>query len=262
MTKKFHYAIGWDVGAWHCDKGRSRDALCVLRYEGKGQPGLVGKPWRGNLRCIINEHHGPGLLLKLLECCKASTTDRPLTITLAIDTPLGWPDSFTTLLAGVIENPVPRSKGENPLLLRKTERLLWERGFKPLSAVQDMIGSQSTKGLQFLHRAGFQRKPRGIWSLALGSGRKATAIETYPSPCRNSKTVTNRYAQVSAAPALKATDLTAEQMDKRDAILCAIVAYLFSTKRQCLNHPKGKVSEREGWIWVPKDCKPEDKRTQ
>jgi len=201
MTKRFHYAIGWDVGAWHCDRGSSRDALCALRYEGKGQVCLVGEPWRGNLRDIINDHHGPDLLRELLMRCGVSIADRPLTITLAIDTPLGWPNHFVNLLEGSTHTPVPNTKGENPLLLRETERLLWEHGFKPLSAVQDMIGSQSTKGLQFLHRAGLQRQHKGIWSLDLGPRLKAKAIETYPSPCLNSKKLTNRYSQLPDAPA-------------------------------------------------------------
>jgi hypothetical protein len=45
------YAVGWDVGAWNCDKNpNSRDALVVLDEAGQ----CAGKPWRGNLRTHIN----------------------------------------------------------------------------------------------------------------------------------------------------------------------------------------------------------------
>lgn len=44
--------IGWDVGAWNCDKNSSsRDALVVLDSQRK----VVGKPSRGSLRRLINQ---------------------------------------------------------------------------------------------------------------------------------------------------------------------------------------------------------------
>ena len=260
MTARFHYAIGWDVGAWHCDKGRSRDALCVLRFEGKGRPRLVGELWRGNLRNIINDHNGSDLLISLMDCCKVTNTDRPLTITLAIDTPLGWPTSFTNLLAGDTENPVPKTKGENPLLLRETERLLWKRGFKPLSAVQDMIGSQSTKGLQFLHRAGFQRQHKGIWSLDLGPRLKAKAIETYPSPAKTAPLVKRVFSRLRRSALLEKLPARAIP-DSEDALICAIVAFLYDRPPQELEAPNNDPPPGEGWIWLPKDCNPDEKGT-
>ncbi len=45
------YFVGWDVGAWNCDKnGTSRDAIVILDE----QRVIVGEPWRGNLR--FKEH--------------------------------------------------------------------------------------------------------------------------------------------------------------------------------------------------------------
>jgi len=260
MTGKFHYAIGWDVGAWHCDKGASRDAICVLRYKGKGLPSLVGELWRGNLRDIINAHHGPDLLREMLKCCYAPSADRPLTITLAIDAPLGWPGSFTNLLAGVTENQVPETKGENPLLLRETERQLWERGFKPLSAVQDMIGSQSTKGLQFLHRAGFQCQHNGIWFLDQGPLLKAKAIETYPNPAKTAPVVKRVFSKLRRSALLKKLPSSASP-DSKDALLCAIVAFLYDKNLQALEAPKEVPPPGEGWIWLPSKAKPRQKKT-
>ena len=51
MSKDTNYYIGWDVGAWNCDKNRkSRDAIVVLDGE-KTVKGI----WRGNLRKTIND---------------------------------------------------------------------------------------------------------------------------------------------------------------------------------------------------------------
>jgi hypothetical protein len=46
------FFVGWDVGAWNCDRnGRSRDAIVILNESRS----IIGKPWRGNLReCIIS----------------------------------------------------------------------------------------------------------------------------------------------------------------------------------------------------------------
>ena len=98
--------LGWDVGAWHCQSGGSRDAL-VLLAERDGALSMVGRPWRGNLRATYN--NAPGDWSEL---------------TLAIDTPLGWPESFHRLLAGEAPAEVPEAKARNPLLMRETERVM------------------------------------------------------------------------------------------------------------------------------------------
>ncbi len=60
--------IGWDVGAWNCDKNpTSRDALVVLDSQRK----LVGKPWRGSLRRLINQSTDTDdFLRRLLGLCE------------------------------------------------------------------------------------------------------------------------------------------------------------------------------------------------
>jgi len=140
--------LGWDVGAWHCQLGSSRDALVLLSAEGDARR-MVGAPWRGNLRETYLGPPGEALLARLLARV-GSTSNSWSELFIAIDTPLGWPIAFRRLLDGEAPAEVPDRKAANPLLLRDTERWLAQNGHMPLSAVQDQIGSQSTKGMAFL----------------------------------------------------------------------------------------------------------------
>jgi hypothetical protein len=237
--------LGWDVGAWHCQGGSSRDALAFL-VDTDGTPSLHGRLWRGNLLNTFNSRaKGAELLRILLELVVAA--DQPWTsITLGIDTPLGWPEAFHALLAGSAPEVLPTSKARNPLLMRTTERWLAERrDLAPLSAVQDLIGSQSTKGLAFLHALGLETSEPGVWNGEL-EGIQVTAIEAYPAACHGSVVVAG---QRSALP----QQGQGEHQDIQDALTCAIVARLFATDREALAKPAQDISVREGWIWVPSD---------
>ena len=75
--------------------------------------------------------------------------------------------------------------------------------------------------------------------------RWLTAIEAYPSSCKYSKTIEALYQRIGEQPGLHA--------DERDAITCALVAYLFANRLQELIHPDDTIPTSEGWIWVPKD---------
>ena len=86
-----HFFIGWDVGAWNCDdNNKSKDALCVLGLDDEQTPVVRGNPWRGNLRAILDEQKGRGIVEAFLNKCKLEHTDA-FNCTIAIDTPLGWP---------------------------------------------------------------------------------------------------------------------------------------------------------------------------
>jgi hypothetical protein len=89
------FYMGWDVGGWNCDKnGKSRDALVILDAELK----LIGKPWRGNLRTVINAStDGTDWINQLFGLCKDVLPSRPQ-ITMAIDTPLGFSDALIRLV--------------------------------------------------------------------------------------------------------------------------------------------------------------------
>ncbi len=104
--------LGWDVGAWHCQGGASRDALVMLTDDG-GSLRSAGKPWRGNLRAAYNKGNGSALLAELLRLVDAEEHCWR-EITLAIDTPLGWPAAFRRLLDGAHPDMIPEQKGQTP----------------------------------------------------------------------------------------------------------------------------------------------------
>jgi hypothetical protein len=81
----------------------------------------------------------------------------------------------------------------------------------------------------------------GVWS----DGSNLTAIEAYPSVCKESETF---QAMRRPYPALTLAD-------SEDALMtCALVASLFAEKRGALTPPEADVSPSEGWIWVPRDA--------
>jgi hypothetical protein len=98
--------VGWDVGAWNCDRNReSRDALCALEV-GESGPVVVGKPWRGNIRDLLVAHEGRALVDALLLLLEISVDDRRH-VTFAIDTPLGWPRRMIELVTMGLVVDVP-----------------------------------------------------------------------------------------------------------------------------------------------------------
>ena len=126
----------------------------------------------------------------------------------------------------------------NPYLFRHTERWLSKRGHRPLSAVQDQIGSQATKAMYFLRRSGLRPSLPGVWA----RDGDLTAIETYPTPCRDSERVRT---------ALGALNFEGVHRDIKDAAVCAVIASMFAAHRDELAGPNPELPEGEGWIWVP-----------
>ncbi|MBL8616249.1 MAG: hypothetical protein JNM72_11610 [Deltaproteobacteria bacterium] len=240
--------LGWDVGAWHCQSGASRDALVLLAADLGQAPQLVGQPWRGNLRATLNGPRGPGLLSALLRLVGAPAL--PLRrLTIGVDTPLGWPDSFRALLDGALPDHVPATKAENPLIMRETEQVLCAAGLRPLSPVQDLLGSQSTKGLVALGALGMAPRTPGWWTGAL-AGVELAAFEAYPTPCR-------RSAQVEAVVGPLRPALGEQPHDDvLDALLCAGLAWLCDQAPEAVAQPPAGVSASEGWIYVPVDALP------
>lgn len=245
--------LGWDVGAWHCDKGDSRDALCALTGSGWNDLRLAVPPWWGNLRSALVSAECPGSILTTLGLGAADTG----TVTIAIDTPLGWPSAFVALLGGKAELPaVSHASHANPYLFRATEQGLVARGLlpkgrTPLSAVRDMIGSQSSKGLYFLRKAGMTQSAPAVWARA-----EWTAIETYPTPVRTSRTLQPHFARLRGDPLfVKALVSKKAEKDLDDSLWCALVAAMWSFSRQALTPaPADEVIASEGWIWAPSDC--------
>ncbi len=235
--------IGWDVGAWHADKNtKSRDAVVILDNDGLA----IGTPWRGNLRSQINECGDSRQLLRtLLGLCEVELPPFPLFATVAIDTPLGFPTGFVDLVHRGVRTEVQSNRVNNPYLFRQTERRLFERGFTPLSAVQDMLGSQATKGIHFRSKFTPNEERCGVWT----DGVFLRVIETYPSPCRNNSVITSI---IDRLPELPERMSRGRRSDVNDARICAAVAYLFEKCVDDLEGPPASVSLGEGWIWVPR----------
>ena len=231
-----HYYLGWDVGAWYCDiNAKSRGAILILDESGTE----VGRPYRGSLRRLID---GAGSTEEWLDALFAACNLHPAAdarVTMAIDTPLGFPVGFIDLLSRAQAFDTVGERRANPYLFRATERHLFALGWSPMSAIESMIGSQATKGMHLLARFAPDRTSCGVWR----GGDRFTAIETYPTPCRTSATISEKLRGRS--------DLPHDAL--RDARLCALVAYLFGTDREVLTSPPPEIPEREGWIWIPRD---------
>lgn len=154
--------IGWDVGGWNCDKNpASRDALVVLDKQCR----ILGAPWRGNLRRVVNQaNDSVDFIARLLALCGLEDHEYfQAPVVLAIDTPLEFSVALRELFAGKPSGPIGNSSS-NPYLFRYTERLLFERGLSPLSSIKDMIGSQATKGMHVVARFDPVIERCGVWT--------------------------------------------------------------------------------------------------
>lgn len=232
------FYVGWDVGGWNCDKNaNSRDALVIL----DAALTIVGKPWRGNLRGHINEAPtSADWVGTLFSLCKAAPPDAGAQVTLAIDTPLGFSEAFVRLVTGLESAGPVESSETNPYLFRQTERFLFERGLKPLSAIKDMIGSQATKGMHVLSKFVPRVTSCGVWT----NGAALTAIEAYPSGAKGSATIQRLRTRYSPLG----------HVDEEDALTCALIGYLHAEQREVLADPPDPIPISEGWIWVPRDA--------
>ncbi|MCY3768120.1 MAG: hypothetical protein OXG56_01950 [Gammaproteobacteria bacterium] len=236
------WSIGWDVGGWNCDKNRnSRDAIVILDANRE----IVGTPWRGNLRERINScSTSIEWIDALFGLCGRGVSSESGPVALAIDTPLGFSDAFIQLITKSKAAASIEAFNTNPYLFRRTEHYLFEQGFRPLSAIKDMIGSQATKGMHVLARFAPKIVECGVWS----DGSNLTAIEAYPSACKHSASIQGLRHPY---PALSHADC-------EDALTCALIARLFAEERGALQPPEADVSRSEGWIWVPRDAFAQD----
>ncbi len=232
------FYIGWDVGGWNCDRNsKSRDAVVIL----DGGLSIVGASWRGNLRPSINAAGtGREWIRALFSLCATGPPCDKADIVLAIDTPLGFSESFVGLVSGLKYGEPIGDSHSNPYLYRETERHLFRHGLRPLSAVKDMIGSQATKGMHVLAKFAPEVVACGVWS----DGATLRVIEAYPSGCKGSATVARLRGPF---PALG-------HEDEEDALTCALIAYLFARRPGVLDAPSGEVPTTEGWVWVPRDA--------
>lgn len=243
--------VGWDVGGWDCDRNpNSRDALVIV----DDQRRILGRPWRGNLRKAINDSDST---LKWLEriflLCDAGSPETQYRIILAVDAPLAFSEAFGNLVNRQDLPEYMPVNDSNPYLYRETERFLIGHGHRPLSPVKDMIGSQTTKAMHVLARFASNITRPGVWS----DGKGLDVIEAYPSVARKS-----RYMQKYLSEQAMGVTADGEQrwlsgldhVDQFDALVCALLAWLFVHEADVLAMPDKKIPQSEGWIWVPKDA--------
>lgn len=238
--------VGRDVGGWHCDRNpESRDALVVLGLNEGSQPTLIGQAWRGSLRTVLSSHRGPALLKEMLRLCNVDLADAA-GVMVAIDAPLGWPAAMLALVNGGGTADVSDKDDGKLYTRRETELDLIRQGFSPLSSVRDMIGSQSTRAIHFLRAAGLPAQPAAVWS----DGR-ITAIETYPAVALKHARCASVHKPLFQNLLSQQAITTPAMADVRDALACAVVAYLTAEKPESVVKPPAGYPALEGWIIVP-----------
>ena len=115
----------------------------------------------------------------------------------------------------------------------------------PLSPVEDLIRSQSTKGLAFLQALGLKTTELGVWGGEL-EGIQVMTIEACPAACLG-------YALVAEPRSALTQQAESEHQDIQDSLTCALVGRLCETDRESLALGPNGISVREWWIWVPSD---------
>lgn len=239
--------LGWDVGAWNCDRNReSRDALCALEFSESG-PTVAGKVWRGNVRDLLVAHQGSALIDALLMRLEMDP-DPARHLTIAMDTPLGWPRRMIELVTIGTVVDIPPEADKNPYLFRAQDLALFAKGHRPLSMVRDMIGSQSTKGIHFLRRAKLFPAAVGVWSRGT-----TVAIETYPAAAIADIEIACLTEQIFVDLLSREKEPRSEawQTDVRDSVSCALVALMHRLRPERLEAPGTEADATEGWIWLP-----------
>jgi len=171
-----------------------------------------------------------------------------LDVTIAIDTPLGWPQAMLALVADAKLAECWEDDASNPYTRRQTEiDLIKKRIGQPLFAVRDMIGSQSTKGIHFLQATDLELYSCGIWTFRQDD-TSTTAIETYPAAAIKQIPVPYKGTLERLCESAKSTD-----PDTKDALTCALVAHLFSDVPDGYEPIPARAPEREGWIILPRN---------
>jgi hypothetical protein len=244
------FSIGWDVGAWMSKKG---DALWIL----DGQSHSYGKPEHGNWGKYIEEARtAEDFLGCLFKHCGPDLPPDTTAVTLAIDAPLAFPVGFRELLTGVCLFPEPlKTAIDNPYLFRRTEAFAArQRKRNPLSPLQDMIGSQTTKIAHVLTKFGMKNDGLGVWQVLGEGGLKIDVIEAYPAMCKESQ-----KGEVLPGRLKELYDkITAQHSpangDEKDALICALIGHLHRHERDKLHQPRpDNYHPDEGWIWFPND---------
>jgi hypothetical protein len=270
MTEQASYFIGWDVGAWKCSTGRNNscDAIVVLRDKAivghhrdnisSTLHDLAALPQEQRTESFINTWFDLACHGDAHNCY--SPNDKYF---IAIDTPLGWPKDFKTLLDGTLPEDWSYDHGEanlqNTLLYRYTERQKLACG---LSVIVDSIGSQSVKGLVLLKTLGAREESWGVWTAG-----NVTFLETYPKAClvrpefmewihglQLTQSLADTFSTLVGNNPNRYEDITVITEDLFDAGICACVAKAFADRQPRLTTPSDNDPVQymsEGWIFYP-----------
>jgi hypothetical protein len=210
-------AVGWDVGGWHGTKQAVAVALLegdILRWQGR--PALFS---------IANLHESGGSAVDLTRLAWPEAPDDVLDryrVTIAIDSPLGFPEMFAQVL---VSDDVPKVEAstfyENPLAFRECDRWVYRTfGKRPLSASFDKLGNNAVVAIiharKWSQLQGFQIAPQ--------HGQEPgdrTIIEVYPALVKRADTVDRRCYERFGR--LLPTELE-PGTDQYDAAICAVLA--------------------------------------
>tara|TARA_E500000305_G_C4015267_1_gene235200 strand:+ start:469 stop:1407 length:939 start_codon:yes stop_codon:yes gene_type:complete len=264
------YFIGWDVGAWKCSAGRKNSCDAIVVICGQNIIGhyranisrtlqdLATQPKENRIESFINKWFS-------LTCGDENSHryDPKDQYFVAIDTPLGWPKDFKTLLDGKLPKDWTYdhsgSNIQNTLLFRYTEKQKLASG---LSAIVNSIGSQSVKGLLLLEILNAKLESWGIWKAG-----NVVFLETYPKAClirpkfmnwiqglHLNHSLVNKFKTLISKNSTKYRDICVIPEDLFDAGVCACVAKAFSEGFPPLVTPSAEDPVKyksEGWIFYP-----------
>jgi predicted nuclease with RNAse H fold len=182
---------------------------------------------------------------------------------LALDAPLGWPETMGTELSGHRAG-APLQTAPNELFRRQTDRFIKEKiKITPLTIGADKIARTAHAALQMLK---LLRKILGQ-PIPLASARPdaVSAIEVYPAATRAAHgiPVKARKDESKAARASRIVEKLSPHLlfpesiearamftlDEADALTCLLAAQDFLLGH-AMEPPPGTPVSQEGWIWV------------
>lgn len=203
--------------------------------------GRIEGHYLGNIRSVINTLNPSKGIQQLLALLKVDIEYDH--IVMAIDAPLGFPNEFRELLNSKASKSKIEDFAENGYLFRKCEQILrrieQKKKMKPLSTINDRIGSHATKAMAFMLKMEAKVESVGVWQ----KKEKLTIIETYPTINRD-KIDFEEFEKIKSY-----------NQDLEDAFVCAKVAEAFKENRKSLVSPpkSDDIIKEEGWIWYLKN---------
>jgi predicted RNase H-like nuclease len=183
---------------------------------------------------------------------------------LAIDAPLGWPESLgRTLQDHQAGNPIPLCRDR--LFRRQTDRFIWCQTHKhPLDVGADRIARTAHAALKLLEDLRKRTKEKIPLAWHLGAVTQASAIEVYPAATLSAYEIeAPSYKKIDGQEARRKLldklgkyieipdrlDQLVESDDALDAVICVLAGADFVQGRVFCPSDMERA-RKEGWIWV------------